>query len=137
MSDTALKYPFLRRELLMSVQALSGKDYQREAWVNRKFPPGIEWDSLSVAVDFLFNDSGLSDDPAGAIGLFLLKDELNGIAEVIKRMNIVFEKYGDHCSDLDYISTPEWNDVVMAAKSILVLILENNKRYGFDPSRID
>lgn len=137
MSESVFKYPFLRRELLMSVQALSDKDYQREAWVNRKFPPGIEWDSLSVAVDFLFNDSGLSDDPAGAIGLFLLDNEIHGVIEMIKRMDIVFEKYGDHCSDLEYISKPEWDDVVMAAKTLLAIIVENNTIYKFDPSRID
>ncbi|WP_152969541.1 SCO4402 family protein [Paracidovorax avenae] len=137
MSESVFKYPFLRRELLMSVQALSDKDYQREAWVNRKFPPGIEWDSLSVAVDFLFNDSGLSDDPAGAIGLFLLDNEIHGVIEMIKRMDIVFEKYGDHCSDLEYISKPEWDDVVMAAKTLLAIIVENNNIYKFDPSRID
>lgn len=137
MTERIFKYPFLRRELLMCVQALSDKDYQREAWVNRKFPPGIEWDSLSVAVNFLFNDSGLSDDPAGAVGLFLLESEMDGIIEIMRRMDIIFEKYGDHCSDLEYISRLEWNDVIMSAKSLLALMVENNEKYKFDPSRVD
>lgn len=137
MSDTLFRYPFLRRELLMSVQALSDREYQRKAWINHDFPPGIEWDSLSVAVEFLFNDSGMSDDPAGAIGLFLVEDEKDGIIEVMRKMDLVFEKYGDHCTDLEYISAPEWDDVIASAKSLFILIFENNKRYGFDSSRAD
>ncbi|AVS82381.1 hypothetical protein C8244_16360 [Paracidovorax avenae] len=92
---------------------------------------------MSVAVNFLFNDSGLSDDPAGAVGLFLLENEMDGIIEIMRRMDIIFEKYGDHCSDLDYISRPEWNDVIMSAKSLLALMVENNEKYKFDPSRVD
>ncbi|WP_369944449.1 SCO4402 family protein [Xanthomonas medicagonis] len=137
MSDAAFEYPFLRRELLMSIQALSDKGNQREVWVNHNFPPGIEWDNLGVVVNFLFNDSGLSDDPAGAIGLFLVEDEKGGVIDVMKKLDLVFERYGDHCSDLEYISTPEWNDVVASSRTLLTLIHENNKRYGFDPSRAD
>lgn len=137
MSESYFKYPFLRRELLMCMQALAGKDYQNTAWVNRSFPPGIEWDSLGVAVNFIFNDSGLSDDAVGAIGLFLVEDELGGVVKVIEKMEVVFEKYGDHCSDLEYISQPEWSDVVESATMLLDQIKNNNRNLGFDPSKVD
>lgn len=137
MSENIFKYPFLRRELLMCMQALADKEYQCAAWINRNFPPGIEWDSLSVAVDFLFNDSGLSDDPEGAIGLFLLEDELEGVVEMIKKLELIFDKYGDFCSDLEYISVPEWSDVVESAEALLVVIRCNNEKYNFNPLKMD
>ncbi|WP_208935765.1 SCO4402 family protein [Paracidovorax avenae] len=137
MGKSYFKYPFLRRELLMCMQALADRDYQNSAWISRIFPPGIEWDSLGVAVDFIFNDSGLSDDAVGAIGIFLVEDELGGVAKVIEKMEVVFEKYGDDCSDLEYISQPEWSDVVESATVLLDQIKNNNRNLGFDPSMVD
>ncbi len=121
----------------MCMQALADRDYQNSAWISRIFPPGIEWDSLGVAVDFIFNDSGLSDDAVGAIGIFLVEDELGGVAKVIEKMEVVFEKYGDDCSDLEYISQPEWSDVVESATVLLDQIKNNNRNLGFDPSMVD
>jgi hypothetical protein len=56
----------------------------------------------------------------------LVEDEKDGVIEVMRKMDLVFEKYGDHCTDLEYISTPEWDDVVASARSLLTLIIENN-----------
>lgn len=110
------KYPEMRDELLETMRTLADVDYQRRAWVNHEFPPGVQHDEFDYAVHFLYDDSTLAEDPEGAIGLFV-KDqhEVQLIKAVVSALERVFDALGMEATDEQYISSPEWSEVLRTA----------------------
>lgn len=111
-----LECPEMRAELIDTMQVLSNREYQIEAWVHQRFPPGIQEDNLDYAVHFLFDDTPLARSPESCIGVYV-KDarEAELIFAVTQAMANILSKYGTSLSDRQYIDTPEWNEVVKGA----------------------
>lgn len=111
-----LKYPQIREELLETLRSLADAEYQRSAWVNHEFPPGIEYDEFDYAVHFLYDDAGLAEDPEGAIGLFVKDEqEVQLIKTVVHALERVFNALGTNATDEEYINSPEWAGVLKTA----------------------
>lgn len=116
-----IKYPRMRMELIETMRALSDAEYQRQAWVDHNYPPGIEYDDFNAAIHFLYDDASL--DKAAGIGE-LVKDENEAaqVSEVIKALNRVFEAKGLDATDEEYISSPEWQSVLTTALAAYQLL---------------
>jgi hypothetical protein len=115
MELSELKYPSMREELIDYLRGLSDRDYQYQSWVYDKCPGGGH-DELDYAIHFLFDDTDLATDPESDIGGFLLnKKEAELMANLIDRLNYIFDKYSLNLADREYIEKPEWEDVIQAA----------------------
>jgi hypothetical protein len=110
-----LQYPSMREELLDTLKGLSDYEYQVRAWIEHHLPPG-QFDDLDLAVHFLYDDTGLAEDPKGAIGVFLYDEtEVALVSQVIDALNLVFEKYGLDKTDAEYINSDLWSEVLKTA----------------------
>jgi len=117
----------MRDELLDILSTLSNAEYQRDAWVKGKFPPGIQFDNLDLAIHFLFDDTSLGDDPKSMVGIILLNDiEVKLISNLIESLNLIFDKYGLTLSDESYINKPEWVAVIQKAEEAFDFMKPND-----------
>ena len=117
----------MRDELLDILSTLSNAEYQRDAWVKGKFPPGVQFDNLDLAIHFLFDDTSLADDPKSMVGVILLDDiEVELISNLIESLNFIFDKYGLTLSDESYINKPEWMTVIQKAEEAFNFMRSRN-----------
>jgi len=111
-----IKYPGMRAELIEYLQALSDAKYQRIAWVEHSLGGG-KYDELDLAIHFIYDDTNLSNNPDFDIGTILVnKNESDSIKQLVKEMDVLFERYGLTLSDEEYIGKPEWENVILKAK---------------------
>jgi len=111
-----LIYPEMRNELLEHLQALSDAKYQRIAWVAHALTRG-QYDEFGLAVHFLYDDTDLFRDPDLEIGVILKdKKESDSIRRLLIEIEVLFECYGLTLSDEEYISKPEWKNVISRAQ---------------------
>jgi len=111
-----LKFPGMRNELIHYIQALSDPKYQRIAWVEDSLG-GIKHDEFDYAVHFLYDDTNLAKNPDPDIGIILKdKKESDSIKQLVKEIDFIFERYGLKLTDEEYISKPEWKNVIIKAK---------------------
>jgi len=107
----------MRGELIEYLKGLSDPDYQRECWVKKNFPPGIEYDCFDNAVHFLFDDTRLASDPSSMIGMILEDEhEVRLVYNVCQKIDDVFDRHGLDLTDEQYINCAEWAAVVNAAE---------------------
>jgi hypothetical protein len=118
-----IQLPHKREELIYYLTALSDPVYQRQAWVNHEFPTGVVYDCFDYAVHFLFDDTALADAPEKTIG-WILEDEqeMQAVSKVIHAIDEVLNKLGTELTDEQYINSPEWQQVIEAAKSALPIL---------------
>lgn len=122
-----MQYPEMREELVGYLKALADPDYQREAWLDKKFPPGIQYDCLDFTIHFIYDNTDLAADPESLVGV-ILKDqvEVDAIKVVTTRLNKMFEKLGVELTDFEYLQSPYWGEVVVSAKEALKTIKDGN-----------
>ena len=83
----------------------------------------IKFDCLDFVIHFIFDDTVLGEAPEKAIGFYLFnKREAAAVRDVVRNLDIVFEKYGMDEEDSFYIQTDEWRSVVHASKKAYSLI---------------
>jgi hypothetical protein len=124
-----IKFVEMRNELIETLRALSDKKYQESAWVKGNFPEGIVEDNFDYAVNFLFDDSCLAENPEDLIGYCLVdKYEAQLIHAVTKSIDKLLSELGNDLSDLEYISSPLWEDVVRKAKQAYKVIKSNSSQ---------
>lgn len=112
-----MKYPEMRNELISYLLGLSDLQYQLDCWVNNVCPTGVQHDDLDYAIHFLFDDTELATNAENLIG-YILKNEYEAslIRELCLRIQQIFDKYGTHMSDQEYIDCPEWGGVLDSAR---------------------
>jgi len=118
----------MRSELIDYLNSLADLDYQRRVWVNGERFDKIVHDEMDYAIHFLYDDTDLASNPKDTIGWFLLNDEeADIIAKLVAAIDRIFLIYGMDLSDNDYISAPEWVDVLVAAQNAKnkILPIEN------------
>jgi hypothetical protein len=112
-----------RREVLLDqLRRLADLDYQYNAWVKGKFPPGIEYDDIAEVVHFFFDDTGLADEPESAIGHLLVdENELQAVKRLVSKLDIVIDNYAveEPSEAKSILKSREWKQVVQAAKDSL------------------
>ena len=112
-----VKYPEMRIELIGHLQALADPDYQKAAWINHQFPSGIVYDEFNNAIHFLYDDTNLGENPEADIGDILKnKEESDVVTLLVREIDVLFDRYGLNLKDGEYISKPEWENVVCKAK---------------------
>ncbi len=105
--------PSMRNEVVESLKSLSDLEYQRQAWVNHIFPEGIEFDHFDIAIDLILEDLELIEKPENTLGgVFENQEEIDAVRELALAMDRVLKIHGPSLSDEEYISTPEWTDVL-------------------------
>ncbi|ELQ6134880.1 SCO4402 family protein [Cronobacter dublinensis] len=121
-----LKYPEMRKELIDYIHGLSDREYQYQAWVEDNRPGGGH-DELDYAIHFLYDDTDLADDPMSLIGWILTgKNEADVITNLVKALDIIFDKYGTELSDKEYLAKNEWENVLSMAKDAKSVFLSCN-----------
>jgi len=111
-----VKFPYMRMELISYVNGLSDKNYQYNEWVLHK-GESCAYDEFNYAVHFFYDDTNISENSDEYIGLiFINKEEADSIRNIVKKINIVFDKYGLFLNDKEYIKKPEWDNVISAAQ---------------------
>jgi hypothetical protein len=121
-----LKYPEMREELIDYLHGLSDREYQYQAWVEDKRPGGGH-DELDYAIHFLYDDTDLANDPISLIGWILTgKEEAEVIINLVKALDIIFDKYGTELADKEYLVKKEWGNVLSMAKKAERVLLSSN-----------
>jgi hypothetical protein len=121
---TYLIYPNMRAELIGYLDSLADLDYQRRVWVDGGSFGNIVHDEMDYAIHFFYDDTKLASNPRETIGWFLLnEDEADLITKLVAAIDRIFLIYGMDLSDNDYISAPEWADVLVAAQNAKSKIL--------------
>ncbi|EAZ90472.1 SCO4402 family protein [Crocosphaera chwakensis] len=117
-----MKYPEMRQELLLSIKILSDLEYQKQNWLNNT---SGEYDCFDYVIHFLYDQAGFDENAEATIGLFVKnEEELTIIMEVIESLEKLFEILGTNASDLDYINSPQWKNVIINAKKALLILEE-------------
>ncbi|QEN88207.1 hypothetical protein FZC33_18700 [Labrys sp. KNU-23] len=120
MTKHQLELPFVRRELISHMESLSDPQEQQSLWVEDKPYKNFMYGSFDTVIDFLYREYDLADIPYDFIGEVLVdKNEAYLLKELDKTLDILFERYGGKLSDAEYITKPEWQDVVAAARRLL------------------
>ena len=113
-----LEFPEMRAELIAHLQSLADPEYQQMGWVNHRFPPGIEYDDFDNVIHFLYDDTVLSENAEADIGVILKnKEEADAVKFLINEIDSLFDIYGLSLKDGEYMSKPEWENIVRKAKN--------------------
>lgn len=111
----------MREGLISYLEGLSNVDYQYRAWVSRA-NPDIGYDEFNYTVHFLYDDTDLATDARSWVGIVLRGEcEVMAISDVVKSIDRVFDKYGTCLTDAEYLTKPEWVDVVESSKRALIV----------------
>lgn len=121
---TQVRFPYMRREAIHSIAALADRAYQERVWVRHDLPDPKYYDSLDAEIDWLIDDLRLLPDPGPADGDVLLPGDESAR---LRRLGVIFDPMIDRLgnrSDSEYISDPEWIQVVdLAQRCLSALIL--------------
>jgi hypothetical protein len=119
--------PERRLELITNLRALADVEFQRYAWVG----PEAETmpDCFDFAVNILFDDSRIFDNPQREIGWIVRdKEEAAAVHRVAKAVDRVLREVGDVRDDAIYLASRGWPTVVEEAARALEILLRNDAR---------
>ena len=122
-----IRYPNMRADLCAYLDSLSDLHYQNYVWVQKHIPPSQ--DKFGDVIHFLYDDTKLSTAPFDCINTILRNQfEAEHIASLTLILDRIFEVYGLKLTDAEYMSKPEWKQVVelaAAAKRIICSAPDN------------
>lgn len=120
-----VQYPSMRKMLIDYLGNLSDREYQRRVWVNHESSKPGYCDSFGELVHFFYDDTVLAKDPYKGITYYLEDEkEAEAVRKVIATLDMIFAKYGTHKTDEQYITYPEWLDVIEAAQNARAVVTE-------------
>jgi hypothetical protein len=124
MPEIAFRFPEIRATLIHVLDELGDPAFQLKEWVEHS--SGNAWQSFDEVVHFLFDDTDLASDPSSALGYYLANErEVSAVQAVVSAVDRVLKKYGMSRTDLEYLSSPEWAEVVHSARVALEICKEN------------
>lgn len=130
MTDGKIQNEYKRADLRSILTALCDKAYQQACWVERRCPPGSEYDNVHIAFSFLLDDTTFFDDPTSEIGVSVYtEEEASATQNVSKLFYVIVKTYGDRHQDEYYINLSEWEDVVKFSKIALKEVLLSDARH--------
>lgn len=122
-----VELPYMRRELVISLRALSDPEYQRAIWVRREFPHENFYDDMYCTLNIIYDDSDLATDSQRYIGQILKdKKEMHALDKVVTSIDTFFQKYNGEITDEECLDKPEWRNVLTSAKEAYELIREQS-----------
>jgi hypothetical protein len=127
-----IKNPIIRLNIKEYIESLSSLEYQQRIWIERA-DPKIS-DCFDDVIAFLFDLAGLEDDlPENNlpnIGLFFYDEaEARAVSQVIRAVNTVLNEQGLEASDLEYMHSRHWPEVLQTAQQAIDLLTLNDTRY--------
>lgn len=111
-----VEYPAVRAEVIGALRALSDPEYQRRVWLDPD-----EFDSLTFAVNVLFDDSQVLPDPARSprtVGAVVREAEVPALRALGAAFQDVLTRFRDR-TDQECIDSADWDGVVDAARAAL------------------
>jgi hypothetical protein len=110
----------MRRDVLDAVRALADPEYQRRVWLERRYPHEGFFDDFTLNINTLYDDTQVLEDPHQAIGYVLRSaKEVTAMERLSQALGALFDRLGTELSDEEYVSAPEWESVVGAAREAL------------------
>jgi putative heme iron utilization protein len=118
-----LQHPWWRETLLGALETLADRAYQQQVWIEKHYPPNVQYDDFDRVVHVLFDDTALADAPEKTIG-YILEDEteMHAVTVVIKLIDAMLKTHGTDLTDEQYLQTPEWAQVVAVAQTALSVL---------------
>ena len=115
-----MKYPEMRQELLIAIKVLSDLEYQKQNWLANKNGKNDCFDNV---IHFLYDHADFMEEPEETIDLFVKDErELKAILKVMESLEELFNLLGTNASDLDYVNSQKWIDVVTSAKDAIQIL---------------
>jgi hypothetical protein len=119
-----IRFPEMRHEVVEAVRALSDPVYQREAWVDRRLPPG-GYDEFTHRIHVLYDDTEVLEDPGRAVGITLRSErEAGSMRKLATILDSMFDRVGTELPDEAYLELPEWSLVIKVARDALNILTE-------------
>lgn len=120
---TDVRYPDMRVNVIDAVRDLADPEYQWKVWVRQESPR----DDFGFNFDFSLNildDLRILEAPEETLGGVLRgREEVDAMRTLANALNSLFDQLGTNLSDEQYITSPQWVDVVGAAKEALTALL--------------
>ena len=119
-----VKHPQMREWLIETLHDLSDAEYQRQAWVNHNFPPGVVYDDFTEAVHVLLDNTfDPIYGPEMLIGtVFENRAEHDAAKQVANAVEHILKKLGNDRSDAEYLADPDWSEVLSTAAYALTVL---------------
>lgn len=125
-----IEYPNMRQHLIFSIRTLADRLYQQKVWVEHQSPKEKYEDAFDFAVHFIFDDMNLDRNIDKAIGKILQDEsEVKAVQLVIEAINNILDNMGLTATDEQYINSPYWDNVVLAAYEAYIKLTK-----GGDPN---
>jgi len=97
-------------------------DLSRIGSISGENSPYEEYE-FGYAINFLFDDTGIGEDPSKYIGsVFNNEAESNMTKNLISKIDQILNKYGASNPDRIYVGTSEWKDIVDSARELYQIL---------------
>ncbi|WP_393072323.1 hypothetical protein [Streptomyces sp. LN704] len=115
--------PAMRRDVLLAVRALADKGHQRRVWIEKKYPQEGYYDDFGMNLDTLYDDTLVLEEPSAALGTVLRDgEEVSAMESLRSALNELLSVEGGGRTDSEYLASPLWETVVVAAIEACVIL---------------
>ena len=124
-----VEFPAMRSYMEEGLESISENDYQWRVWIEHRLPTPQYYDDFTNAINILFDDTMVCEDPDGAVGSILFSDEvvylrrLGGALEELLRDDSLVK-------DIDFLNDRRWPAVVRLAQEALSRVRANGSGRG-------
>ena len=130
-----IKFIEQRSTLMGTLYGLSSETFQNVFWVEHNYDTNKYCYSFDEDIHFLFDDTELANDPYSCIGLILIdKKEAEVIENLTEQIDKILSLYGTNLLDEEYVSLPEWVNVLKYAKEAFDILYANTRHIRFFPN---
>ena len=121
---TPVKFPLMRREVMVALAGLADRDYQQRVWLEQKYPHPMYFDDLTLTINVLFDDCQILPDPMTRIGTILVEedDELSHLHLLGRCLSELISDLGE-APDSDYLADARWESVCRNAALALAAMV--------------
>ena len=124
-----VEFPAMRSYMEEGLESLSDNEYQWRVWIEHRLPTPQYYDDFTNAINILFDDTMVCEDPDGAVGSILFSDEV----VYLRRLGGALEDLLTDDSlvkDIDFLNDRRWPTVVRLAQEALVRVRANGSGKG-------
>lgn len=116
---TSVEFPAMRYEVVQALATLADPDYQRRAWLEKRFDRPGSYEDLNMNVHTLYDDTEVLPNPRDSIGTILTDGpEIEALEALAVPYSVLLDRLGD-AEPSQYLNAPEWPDVIRAASVAL------------------
>jgi hypothetical protein len=120
----SIEYPAMRWQVLFSLATLADDVYQRQVWMDKRYPHEKYYDDLSLQISLLYDN--VFPEPRQRIGSVLAPGiEVDRLEELERLLGQLIDELGNE-PDAIYLARPEWAEV----KRLAMLALAEMVRAG-------